>query len=77
MGQTSSPETLVSYQKMTPGKNPKAFILLAISSIFHVLHDICNTGISRYMPFFPRLVKCSQVKLSRYRPGQVLGVPGG
>ena len=46
MGQTSSPETLVSYQKMTPGKNAKAFILLAISSIFNVLHDICNTGIN-------------------------------
>jgi hypothetical protein len=26
MGHTSNPETLVSGQKMTPGKNPKAFI---------------------------------------------------
>jgi hypothetical protein len=26
MGQSSSPDTLVSYQKTTPGKNPKDFI---------------------------------------------------
>jgi hypothetical protein len=26
MGQKSSPETLVSYQKTKPGKNPKDFI---------------------------------------------------
>jgi hypothetical protein len=26
IGQTSSTETLVSYQKMTPGKNPKNFL---------------------------------------------------
>jgi hypothetical protein len=26
MGQTRSPETLVTYQKTTPGKNPKDFI---------------------------------------------------
>jgi hypothetical protein len=26
MGHTSSPETLVSYQKMTPCKNPKDFV---------------------------------------------------
>ena len=28
MGRTSSPEKLVSDQKMTPGKNPKSFIQL-------------------------------------------------
>jgi hypothetical protein len=31
MEETGSPKTLVSYQKMMPGKNPKAFIQLRFS----------------------------------------------
>ena len=37
MGQTSSPETLVYYQNMTPRKNPKTYILAKKKIFFHIL----------------------------------------
>jgi hypothetical protein len=43
MGQKSRPETLVSYQKTTPGDNPKYFIKLALISGFRrYVDEICG-----------------------------------
>jgi hypothetical protein len=57
MGQTSSPETLVSYQKTTPGKNPKDFIQhydrggsLQSHNNYDIKNNepILNTNVGRY-----------------------------